>query len=154
MLLLKERIGNHKIIFFFFSEIRFRLLMTVYMMGNTSGFVDKRMSYVPFQHGEVIPIHLSSIVFYFEAHELAPDKSTRWNVARWIQFSQCFPNYYWKYVSGLLLGSWKKEFSLGKTPLIATTLLHQFVTANGDFPCLDFDYQDGFTFPQRVGGYE
>lgn len=49
-----------------------------------------------------------------------------------------FPTSTDKHVSGLLSGSWKKEFPLGETPLIANTFHHQFVTTNREFPCQGF----------------
>lgn len=50
-----------------------------------------------------------------------------------------FPTATRKYISGLLPGSWKKEFPLGETPLVADTFLHQFVTATGEIPKI-FDH--------------
>lgn len=56
-----------------------------------------------------------------------------------------FPTNTGKYILGLLSGSWKKEFPLGETLLIANIFLCQFGTTNGEFPCHDFRHLDGFT---------
>lgn len=55
-----------------------------------------------------------------------------------------------RHVLGLLPRSWKKEFPLGETLLIANTFIHQLVDARGEFPCQDFHPLGWDTVPTLV----